>query len=243
MRLHQAMLSNAALDIGSINLADMDPEEIQASIVCRGRKLTLNSIIISDSHISQYQHHNIQTELKRVYAQLEMLKTKVMRRDNPHISKRRGGRKTGHRKFSLQAFHAKHIAGHLSNSQMDSDGSQDKKSAEMSSNNNKQLPVLLEQLSSEPSSSNELSRKDRRVQLSEPQSEPHQVISVALKSRQVNSNKSTKSVLLKEPNSLDCESTPALNESQSSGNLSPLHLSSFVCSQSSMHLEDSSAGS
>lgn len=34
-----------------------------------------------------------------------------MRRDNPHISKRRGGRKLGHRKFSLQAFHAKHIVG------------------------------------------------------------------------------------------------------------------------------------
>lgn len=31
MRLHQAMLSNAALDIGSINLADMDPDEIQVS--------------------------------------------------------------------------------------------------------------------------------------------------------------------------------------------------------------------
>lgn len=32
MRLHQAMLSNSALDIGSINLADMDPDEIQVSI-------------------------------------------------------------------------------------------------------------------------------------------------------------------------------------------------------------------
>uniref|UniRef100_A0A6G1SQP3 Putative G-protein coupled receptor 158 n=1 Tax=Aceria tosichella TaxID=561515 RepID=A0A6G1SQP3_9ACAR len=76
-RLHQAMLSNSALEIGSINLADMDPDEIQA-------------------------------ELKRVYTQLELLKTKVMRRDNPHISKRRGGRKPGHRKFSLQAFHGRH---------------------------------------------------------------------------------------------------------------------------------------
>lgn len=49
-----------------------------------------------------------QAELKRVYTQLEVLKTKVMRRDNPHISKRRGGRKPGHRKFSLQAFHNRH---------------------------------------------------------------------------------------------------------------------------------------
>lgn len=40
-----------------------------------------------------------------------------MRRDNPHISKRRGGRaKTGHRKFSLQAFHAKHLGGHHTHS-------------------------------------------------------------------------------------------------------------------------------
>lgn len=40
-----------------------------------------------------------------------------MRRDNPHISKRRGGRaKTGHRKFSLQAFHAKHLGGHHAHS-------------------------------------------------------------------------------------------------------------------------------
>jgi G protein-coupled receptor 158 len=31
-----------------------------------------------------------------------------MRRDNPHISKRRGGRKPTHRRFSLQAFHYKH---------------------------------------------------------------------------------------------------------------------------------------
>jgi hypothetical protein len=30
-RLHQAMLSNSALEIGTINLADMDPDEIQVS--------------------------------------------------------------------------------------------------------------------------------------------------------------------------------------------------------------------
>ena len=31
-----------------------------------------------------------------------------MRKDNPHISRRRGGRKQTHRRFSLQAFHHKH---------------------------------------------------------------------------------------------------------------------------------------
>lgn len=35
-----------------------------------------------------------------------------MRRDNPHISKRRGGRKNSNRKFSLQAFHPRHLHGH-----------------------------------------------------------------------------------------------------------------------------------
>lgn len=37
-----------------------------------------------------------------------MLRNKTMRKDNPHISKRRGGRKGTHRRFSLQPFHHKH---------------------------------------------------------------------------------------------------------------------------------------
>lgn len=45
----------------------------------------------------------------RLYTQLEYLKNKTLRHDNPHISKRRGGRKVAHRRFSLQvkfkAFH------------------------------------------------------------------------------------------------------------------------------------------
>ena len=50
----------------------------------------------------------LQSELKRLYTQLQIYKTKAMRKDNPHISKRRGGRKQTHRRFSLQAFHHKH---------------------------------------------------------------------------------------------------------------------------------------
>jgi hypothetical protein len=50
----------------------------------------------------------LQAELRRLYTQLQIYKTKSMRRDNPHISKRRGGRKPTHRRFSLQAFHYKH---------------------------------------------------------------------------------------------------------------------------------------
>jgi hypothetical protein len=32
-------------------------------------------------------------ELRRLYAQMQVLKTKAMRKDNPHISKKKGGRK------------------------------------------------------------------------------------------------------------------------------------------------------
>lgn len=42
-----------------------------------------------------------------MYTQLQVLKNKSIRKDNPHISKRRGGRKS-HRRFSLQQFHHKH---------------------------------------------------------------------------------------------------------------------------------------
>lgn len=45
---------------------------------------------------------DIRAELKRLYLQLEIFKSKTICRDNPHISKRRGGRKAQHRRFSLQ---------------------------------------------------------------------------------------------------------------------------------------------
>ncbi|KAF4522803.1 hypothetical protein B566_EDAN014847 [Ephemera danica] len=48
---------------------------------------------------------DIRAELKRLYTQLEVLKNKTIRANNPHISKRRGGRKVAHRRFSLQALH------------------------------------------------------------------------------------------------------------------------------------------
>ena len=63
--------------------------------------LTSNSILIIFSLL-------FQAELKRLYTQLQIYKTKTMRKDNPHISKRRGGRKQTHRRFSLQPFHHKH---------------------------------------------------------------------------------------------------------------------------------------
>ncbi|XP_063838466.1 G-protein coupled receptor 179 [Ostrinia nubilalis] len=44
----------------------------------------------------------VRAELKRLYVQLEIMRSKTLRQDNPHISKRRGGRKPPHRRFSLQ---------------------------------------------------------------------------------------------------------------------------------------------
>ncbi|XP_058815124.1 probable G-protein coupled receptor 158 isoform X4 [Topomyia yanbarensis] len=61
-----------------------------------------------DVTISEMSPEDIRAELKRLYTQLEYLKNKTLRQDNPHISKRRGGRKVAHRRFSLQALSAKH---------------------------------------------------------------------------------------------------------------------------------------
>ena len=57
--------------------------------------------VMFPSNLQQY-FNILQAELKRLYTQLQIYKTKTMRKDNPHISKRRGGRKQTHRRFSLQ---------------------------------------------------------------------------------------------------------------------------------------------
>lgn len=46
--------------------------------------------------------------MRRVYTQLQILRNLTMRKGNPHISRRRGGRKGTHRRFSLQTFHHRH---------------------------------------------------------------------------------------------------------------------------------------
>ncbi|KAA3680298.1 uncharacterized protein DEA37_0006986 [Paragonimus westermani] len=56
--------------------------------------LTLNGDLdIADVNLADMDPEVIRRELKRLYTQIEMYKTKAMRKDNPHISKRRGGRK------------------------------------------------------------------------------------------------------------------------------------------------------
>lgn len=57
---------------------------------------------IGEYSIADLSPDDIRTELKRLYLQLEVLKAKDICKDNPHISKRKGGRKTQHRRFSLQ---------------------------------------------------------------------------------------------------------------------------------------------
>ncbi|KAI5704899.1 hypothetical protein M8J75_009868 [Diaphorina citri] len=62
----------------------------------------ISDIDISEVNISDMNPDDIRAELKRLYTQLEILKNKTLRQNNPHISKRRGGRKVAHRRFSLQ---------------------------------------------------------------------------------------------------------------------------------------------
>ncbi|KAL5005951.1 hypothetical protein ScPMuIL_017109 [Solemya velum] len=62
---------------------------------------------VGEISLAEMDPEDIRAELKRLYTQLQIYKTRTMRKDNPHISKRRGGRKQTHRRFSLQAFHHK----------------------------------------------------------------------------------------------------------------------------------------
>ncbi|VDM01161.1 unnamed protein product [Schistocephalus solidus] len=50
-------------------------------------------IDLADVNLADMDPEVIRRELKRLYTAIEIYKTKAMRRDNPHISKRRGGRK------------------------------------------------------------------------------------------------------------------------------------------------------
>lgn len=56
-------------------------------------------IVCAQNDITFGHRYDVQN---RLYTQLEVLKNKTLRQDNPHISKRRGGRKPAHRRFSLQ---------------------------------------------------------------------------------------------------------------------------------------------
>lgn len=61
-----------------------------------------SDVEVGEVTLADMSPDDIRAELKRLYMQLEVLKNKTIRADNPHISKRRGGRKVAHRRFSLQ---------------------------------------------------------------------------------------------------------------------------------------------
>uniref|UniRef100_A0AAN0LVY7 G-protein coupled receptor 3 n=1 Tax=Polyphagotarsonemus latus TaxID=1204166 RepID=A0AAN0LVY7_9ACAR len=85
---------------------DRVPEamKLHAAILSNGE------IDVSDINLSDMDPEDIRNELRRVYTQMQVLKNKTICKENPHISKRRGGRKSAHRRFSLQTFaHSKHI--------------------------------------------------------------------------------------------------------------------------------------
>ncbi|XP_044752083.1 probable G-protein coupled receptor 158 isoform X2 [Coccinella septempunctata] len=61
-----------------------------------------SDVEVGEITLADMSPDDIRAELKRLYLQLEIFKSKTICRDNPHISKRRGGRKAAHRRFSLQ---------------------------------------------------------------------------------------------------------------------------------------------
>ncbi|XP_045471874.1 probable G-protein coupled receptor 158 isoform X2 [Harmonia axyridis] len=61
-----------------------------------------SDVEVGEFTLADMSPDDIRAELKRLYLQLEIFKSKTICRDNPHISKRRGGRKAAHRRFSLQ---------------------------------------------------------------------------------------------------------------------------------------------
>ncbi|XP_074029464.1 G-protein coupled receptor 158 smog isoform X1 [Leptinotarsa decemlineata] len=66
--------------------------------------LTSNNsdVEVGEVTLADMNPEDIRAELKRLYLQLEIFKSKTICRDNPHVSKRRGGKKPQHRRFSLQ---------------------------------------------------------------------------------------------------------------------------------------------
>ncbi|XP_024085570.1 probable G-protein coupled receptor 158 isoform X2 [Cimex lectularius] len=61
-----------------------------------------SEIDVAEVNLAEMNPEEIRAELKRLYTQLEVLRNKTICQNNPHISKRRGGRKVAHRRFSLQ---------------------------------------------------------------------------------------------------------------------------------------------
>lgn len=92
----------------SYEIPDPHPENLKLHEAV----LSNGEVDIADINLADMDPEDIRAELRRVYTQLQVLRNKTMRKDNPHISKRRGGRKVTHRRFSLRPFHHKHKPHH-----------------------------------------------------------------------------------------------------------------------------------
>ncbi|XP_069107842.1 metabotropic glycine receptor-like [Argopecten irradians] len=83
---------------------NMGPESMKLNIGVSSN----GDVDVGEISLADMDPEDIRAELKRLYTQLQIYKTRTMRKENRHISKRRGGRKQTHRRFSLQPFHHKH---------------------------------------------------------------------------------------------------------------------------------------
>ncbi|CAF1403470.1 unnamed protein product [Adineta steineri] len=75
----------------------VEPGELVAKLQSNG------DIEFGELNIRDMDSEEIRAELKRLYTSLHVLKTKTMRKDNPHLTKRHGQRRKN-RRFSMQAF-------------------------------------------------------------------------------------------------------------------------------------------
>ncbi|UJR20809.1 hypothetical protein I4U23_023921 [Adineta vaga] len=75
----------------------VEPGELVAKLQSNG------DIEFGELNIRDMDPEEIRAELKRLYSSLHVLKTKTMRKDNPHLTKRHGQRRKN-RRFSMQAF-------------------------------------------------------------------------------------------------------------------------------------------
>lgn len=74
-----------------------EPADLVAKLQSNG------DVEFGELNIRDMDPEEIRAELKRLYTSLHVLKTKTMRKDNPHLTKRHGQRRKN-RRFSMQAF-------------------------------------------------------------------------------------------------------------------------------------------
>lgn len=75
----------------------VEPADLVAKLHSNG------DVDFGELNLRDMDPEEIRAELKRLYTSLHVLKTKTMRKDNPHLTKRHGQRRK-HRRFSMQAF-------------------------------------------------------------------------------------------------------------------------------------------